>query len=116
MPDKLGLYNPAVDPASAKPGDSRTVSVRLADPERLVDSMSARIVGAEGALADLYNDGTHGDAAANDAAWTGTLVLPPTVLAGAHHIELVAYDDYGDPVAGEDGEPLRVRIPIEITK
>ena len=88
----------------------------LADPERLVDTMSARIVGAEGALADLYNDGTHGDAAANDAAWTGTLVLPPTVLAGAHHIELVAYDDYGDPVAGEDGEPLRVRIPIEITK
>lgn len=116
VPDKLGLYNPAVDPASAKPGDSMTVSVMLADPERLVDTMSARIVGAEGALADLYNDGTHGDAAANDAAWTGTLVLPPTVLAGAHHIELVAYDDYGDPVAGEDGEPLRVRIPIEITK
>lgn len=116
VPDKLGLYNPAVDPASATPGNSMTVSVMLADPERLVDTMSARIVGAEGALADLYNDGTHGDAAANDATWTGTLVLPATLLAGAHHIELVAYDDYGDPVAGEDGEPLRVRIPIEITK
>ncbi len=116
VPDKLGLYNPAVDPASATPGNSMSVSVMLADPERLVDTMSARIVGAEGALADLYNDGTHGDAAANDATWTGTLVLPATLLAGAHHIELVAYDDYGDPVAGEDGEPLRVRIPIEITK
>ncbi|HOF39052.1 MAG TPA: hypothetical protein PLD73_03190 [Candidatus Hydrogenedentes bacterium] len=116
LPDTPGLYHPAADPASAKPGDHITVSAMLVDPERRVDTMSARIVGAEGVLADLYNDGTHGDATPNDATWTGTLILPSTLLTGSHLVELAAYDNYGDPVAGENGEPMRLRIPIEITK
>ncbi len=116
LPDTPGLYHPAADPASAKPGGPITVSVMLVDPERRVDTLSARIVGAEGVLADLYNDGTHGDVTPNDATWTGTLALPSTLITGSHLVELTAYDNYGDPVADENGEPMRLRIPIEIMK
>lgn len=114
--DKLGLYNAAVEPAAAAPGASVTVSVAAGDPNRVVDTVGARIVGEEGARADLYDDGSHGDAIAADGTWACSMILPESMIGGPHHIEVVAYDKYGDPVTDEDGEPLLVRIPLTVSK
>ncbi|MFO7976895.1 MAG: choice-of-anchor X domain-containing protein [Candidatus Hydrogenedentota bacterium] len=112
--DALGLYKANVEPATAAPGDRVTVSVVVGDPNGVVDTVGAEIVGVEAAHADLYDDGTHGDATPNDGTWTCTMTLPSEMVSGAHHIELVAYDDYGDPVKTESGDPLRTRIPVTI--
>jgi hypothetical protein len=114
--DKLGLYAAEVDPSTVEPGAKVTVSVVVGDPENMVDTVAASVVGQEGAMADLYDDGTHGDAGASDNTWTCALTLPEDMLSGPYQIEIVAYDEYGDPVEGADGEPLRTRIGLTITK
>ncbi|MEA3364111.1 MAG: choice-of-anchor X domain-containing protein [Candidatus Hydrogenedentes bacterium] len=114
--DALGLYKAAVEPATAAPAEHVTISVVVGDPNGVVDTVGAEIVGVEGAQADLYDDGTHGDATANDGIWTCMMALPADIVSGAHHVELVAYDDYGDPVKEEDGDPLRTRIPLTVKK
>lgn len=114
--DTLGLYRPAVDPAAAAPGDTVTVSVVVVDPEGDVDTIGAELVGVAGSHADLYDDGTHGDEVASDGIWTRAMTLPDEILPGPHHIEVVAYDSYGDPVTDADGLPLRTRIPLRISR
>lgn len=114
--DKLGLYQGQVEPATAAPGAGVTISVLAVDPNRAIDTMGAQIVGVENAHADLYDDGTHGDGAAKDGVWTCSVSLPAEMLTGEHHVEVTAYDAYGDPVNGENGEPLRARIPLTIAK
>jgi hypothetical protein len=114
--DTLGFYQGTVEPSTATVGDRLTVSVVVGDPDGVVDTVGATILGVEGAHADLYDDGTHGDATADDGIWTCTMTLPDEMPSGAHHIELVAYDDYGDPVNTGSGDPLRTRIPMRVEK
>ena len=72
------------------------------------------------AQVDLYDNGTQGDAAANDGIWSVRLEVPPTATAGAHTLEVLAYDVHGDPIAdpaaeGDTPQPLSASAQLDVT-
>jgi len=94
-PPVLGFQEVVIEPASAKAGDSILVSVRVGDPEHVVDTVAAT---AAGQTVDLFDNGTEGDVTPVDGVWSRKLTLPANLPAGDTEISISAYDVNGDAV------------------
>lgn len=93
----LALSDAKVEPAEAKPGASILVTVKVSDPDHLIDTIAATVDGMPGS-AELYDNGTHGDAAAGDGVWSGAIALVPQTAPGEHAISIAAFNAGGNPV------------------
>lgn len=105
----LGLLNPKVDPGTVKPGQNFLVSVKVSDPDHLVDTVAATIVGMAGSI-DLYDNGTHGDANAGDGIWSCNVTAAPQLAAGEHVVTITAFNKAGSPVMS--GPPDKPPAPL----
>jgi len=101
----LALEEPQADPPSFRAGEPVTLSVGVSDPGGVVDTVSAVIDGVDASV-DLYDDGTHGDAAAGDGVWSAWSVFAP-IDPGEHGVAVSAFNTYGTVVVapGPDGKP-----------
>jgi len=116
----LALLDLRAKPASVKQGEAVTVSVRVADTKRVVDTigLEARVAGERAPAfsyhVDLYDNGSHGDEQPADGIWTRSFALPDEAPKAAYTLTVTAYDAYGEPVsapAENGGEP----VPLEAT-
>ncbi|MBI4556597.1 MAG: hypothetical protein HY706_03370 [Candidatus Hydrogenedentes bacterium] len=118
----LGLLNLKAEPAAPKPGDIVQLSVQVSDPDHKIDTVAVTVTGPEGdakGVFDLYDNGTHGDATANDGLWSTNIgALGPAARAGeTYTLMVVAYDANGDPVmtAGEGGAIIPLKAEAGLT-
>lgn len=94
-PQTPAFSEAAIQPASAKAGESVLITVRVVDPARVVDTVVAGI----GELRlDLFDNGTEGDATAGDGVWSRQTTLPSTLAAGDMAVAISAYNANGEPV------------------
>ncbi len=116
----LAMSDAKVTPAQSKRGDVIVVSVRVSDPDRVVDTVAARFDGPDGAILDLYDNGQKGDAKALDGVWSRSVQGSGSVTPGRHTVEITAYDASAVPVVrvDEDGtvNPLKVRTEFTTTE
>lgn len=120
-PPQPMLGTPTVEPATAKPGDSVLVTVPVADPgdpAGRVDTLAARTAAPGTYAFDLYDNGTQGDAVANDGIWSYRYTVDPNTPAGPLTFEIIAYDASADPVKvrNEAGEeiPLTTQAVVNV--
>lgn len=92
----LGLSILAIDPATACTDMQVLPSTKVATSSTMtlicktdvdVKQVAAEIAGSEwnAALPNLYDDGSHGDSAANDKAYSLTLTAPP--IPGSYQVK-----------------------------
>lgn len=101
----LSLSVPMATPAAAPAGESVLLSVVVVDEKRLVDTLSATVVGTDMAF-DLFDNGTRGDATPADGVWSVLVPVPPETPVGVYDVTFIAYDGAGIPitVGTETGE------------
>jgi hypothetical protein len=109
-PPKPGLLNAKVEPAAAKPGDTVLIAVQVKDPEHVVDTVAAMIEGMDGS-AELYDNGSHGDATAGDGVWSGSVALKPPIAPGEHVIHVSAFNAAGSLATTKTGD----QAPVPLT-
>ena len=111
----LGLLEPKATPGTLKAGEKALLTVRVSDPNRMVDTVTASVDGKE---VDLFDNGANGDATAGDGIWSGVLEVPQNMAPGDHVITMAAYGAYGYPVLapGPDGkdQPLAVQTKLTV--
>ncbi len=112
----LALSDAKSDPAIGKPGANMLLQVAVSDPDHVVDTLAATVEGVPSAV-EMYDNGSHGDAAAGDGVWTGTLTLAPEVTPGDHAVEIKAFGANGTPVMKKDeaGAEAPLACPFKIT-
>lgn len=92
----LALTEAAITPAQAKPGEMAVVSVKVCDPDHVVDTLEAS-VGELGI--DLADNGSNGDAVAGDGVWSAAVEVPAGAPDGPCSVKITAYDAHGYPVS-----------------
>ena len=111
-PPALGFSDAAVTPPVIEPGQTMTVSVRVTDDARTVDTVTARFTGANFEV-DLHST-------SGDGNWTAEVLAPAYLAAGAHSIEFSAYDLNGQQVItrSPDGTfaPLLASARVEVVR
>lgn len=119
---ELSLGAPALTPPSVKAGAKAKITVPSVDPDHKIDSVSAMMVipNSNKVIADLFDNGTHGDAKARDGVWTGAIDVPATVAPGEYLLKVIAFNANGDAllIARKDGTaaPLSSQTKITVTK
>jgi len=113
----LSMKEAAVAPAPITRGETALVTVVITDPDRVVDTVGATLGSLRDNSFDLFDNGTLGDAAANDGIWSRTVEVPATLPVGSHTVRIQAYDVNGDPVMApaKEGEPLPLRAEAQCT-
>jgi len=103
----LALDAPQADPPSVRVGEPVLLSVRVSDTAGVVDTVAATISGVAGSV-DLYDNGTHGDAAPNDGLWSASVVTEASLAPGEHTVAVSAFNAFGTVVMapGADGKPV----------
>jgi hypothetical protein len=94
----LSMTEAAVTPAPVKLGETALVTVSISDPDHVVDTVGATLGSLRDNSFDLFDNGTLGDAAANDGIWSRAVEVPATLPVGNHAVRVQAYDANGDPV------------------
>lgn len=111
----LGFLEPTLAPETMKRGGQSLLTVRVSDPDNVVDTVVASFGGQ---TVDLYDSGSYGDAKARDGIWSRTLDVPGDLAAGELELTITAYDRQADPVlvTKEDGtsEPLALTIAVTV--
>jgi len=94
-------------PPSVRLGEPVLLSLRVSDPDGVVDTVAATISGVAGSV-DLYDNGSHGDATANDGLWSASVVTRAPLAPGEHTVAISAFNAFGTVVTvpGEDGKPV----------
>lgn len=94
-----------IEPARVQAGERALIRVRLEDEGGVVDTVAGQLGDAGLLQFDLYDNGTHGDAEAEDGVWTYALDVPESAVPGRYTLSVKAYDSNGDEVwvAAEDG-------------
>ena len=114
----LGFTEAQSVPATAKPGNTILISVRVGDPDHQIDTIAATVVGTPGVV-DLYDNGTHGDATTADGIWSASIPLNSQVKPGDYLITITAYNRNGLAVMvpGPDKQeiPLSAQAKITVT-
>ncbi|MBN2310996.1 MAG: hypothetical protein JXR94_18620 [Candidatus Hydrogenedentes bacterium] len=114
----LGLMNPAALPATVRPGGILVVTVKVGDPDHVIDTIGVTV--SDGTSFDLYDNGTRGDAEALDGLWSRSVAVPQDMPAGQHVATITAYDVNGDPVmvpgAGGAAVPLAVECKVNVAE
>jgi hypothetical protein len=112
----LALSDAKAEPAAAKVGTNILVTVKVSDPDHLVDTISATVDGMPGST-ELYDNGTHGDAAAGDGTWSGTITLAPPIAPGEHAVNIAAFNTAGNPVMKkvENAPPVALTAQLKVT-
>jgi len=100
----LALTRPTASPATVAPGAELTLTVAVIDERRVVDTLSATLIGT-GLAFDLFDNGTHGDAMPADGVWTVTFTVPPETPVGEYEATFLVYDGAGNAltVSAEEG-------------
>jgi hypothetical protein len=115
VPAPLGFQAAAVEPVSAKAGDSVLITAKVGDPDHVVDTVAATVGGE---TCDLYDNGTNGDATALDGTWSRSVALPAGLPSGDAVIALTAYDVSGDAIqiAAPDGtkSPMTTNATVTV--
>ncbi len=113
------LRNLALEPESAAPGESVLVTVQVVDQNNAIDTVALTLK-TTNLTADLYDNGTNGDAFAGDGIWSTKVYLPPELQEGLYVVELLAYDANGAPimVLTEDRRvtTLSAKIPLALRR
>ncbi len=114
---QLGLRDLKVEPKAVKRGNPIQVSVKLTDPDHLVDIVAVTLGDA---TFDLYDNGSNGDSKAADGVWSRLLPVSETMEPVEQILTAHAYDVHGDRVlvAGSDGTaaPLSARGKVTVTE
>ncbi|MCP4643586.1 MAG: hypothetical protein GY851_24270 [bacterium] len=116
-PPKLGLSQLKVEPETPKLEGLMLVSVRLSDPNRVVDTVAATVGVYDELSTDLYDNGTHGDEKALDGVWSCALKVTDDLGSGDHDVKAMAFDRNGDPVmvADPDGTAVPLLVAGQVT-
>lgn len=113
---QLGLRDLEVEPRAVKRGNPVLATVKLSDPDHVVDTVA---VSLGDATFDLYDDGTNGDSKAVDGVWSRLLPVAETTDTGEQSLKARAFDVHGDRilVAGADGKvvPLSAEGKVTVT-
>ncbi len=115
-PDKLALFNAKFDPATAKAGGNALLTVSVNDPDKQVDTVAATFRDVSDRTLDLFDNGTQGDRTEGDGIWSRRVPVLPTLQAGQHVLEISTFDVDGQPLAQEDGAPIRTDAVLTVTK
>lgn len=114
---QLGLRDLEVEPRAVKRGNPVLVTVKLSDPDHVVDTVAVTLGDA---TFDLYDDGTNGDSKALDDVWSRLLSVAETTDTGEQSLRAHAFDVHGDRVlvAGGDGKaaPLSAEGKVTVTE
>jgi hypothetical protein len=113
----LGLREPVAEPAAVKRGGTVFVSVKVGDPDRVVDTIGATLGPDQNQSADLYDNGTHGDETPRDGVWSRVIKVDEALPLGRCPIVITAYDVNGEPVvaSAEGGRVTPLVINTEVT-
>ncbi len=113
----LELLDAKADPAAVKPGGNVLLTVKVSDPDHVVDTVAATVDGTPGST-ELYDNGTQGDAAAGDGIWSATLTVAPQTAPGEHAVNVAAFNTGGNPVMktteGGPAAPLTAQVKITV--
>ncbi len=112
---ELGFSAVSIEPAVVRRGEMFLVTVRVGDPDKVVDTVAGTI---QGHTFDLFDNKTHGDVKAGDGIWSGSLAVSQHALPpGEYAIEILAYDKNGDPVTKPDatGAPMALLTDAKVT-
>lgn len=108
----------AVEPATAKAGDTVLITAKVNDPGHVVDTVAATSVGD--LKLDLFDNGAEGDVTAGDGVWSRKITLPPDAKelpTGEMAVTVHAYNANGEAVqvAGTDGQPAPLTAQATLT-
>ena len=112
------MQPPQITPSELNPGDSATITVKVNDPEDIVERVEGVLIDNEDIEFALRDDGEGGDATAEDDVWTIQVEVPVLAPPGGFLMRFTAYRSDGTPVPvrGEDGpQPLSAELPVTIT-
>ena len=98
----LALQDLKVDPAAAKAGQNILITVKVSDPDHVVDTVAATIDGMPGS-GELDDKGARGDATPGDSIWSAAVALHPQLPPGEHAITVSAFGANGAPVTTPQG-------------
>jgi hypothetical protein len=115
---KLEMSEPMADPAKVGAGAQSLISVKVADSEGVVASVTATVREAPDIIVDLNDKGEKGDKVAGDGVWSSAFDVPGGAPAGEYHWDFAALDAEGKAVTvttEEAGEkPLAAEAPVEV--
>lgn len=107
------LVEPKIVPESVKAGEEITLTVKLADPNRVVDTLSAEVAIPKPVTVDLFDKGDEGDEVAGDNIWTRKLMIPADTPVGSYEVRISAFDADGKPI--QIVKPDGTQAPLMIT-
>ncbi len=113
------LATPQISSGKLTPGQSTLVTVAVRDEQQLLDTLAIQIVNTN-LSTDMYDDGSHGDAKANDGVWSVTLTPLETTPAGSYELIVSGFDRNGHALLSPDGageeQPLQARTSVSIER
>jgi hypothetical protein len=107
-------------PSPVRGGQDVLMTVHLRDDEQRVDTLVATVAGLIEGSFDLYDNGSHGDAQANDQVWTAGFRVPEGTRPDDYPVTITAFDPHGAPVQmpgdTDDPQPLIVETTLTIAR
>ncbi len=113
--EELGLWGAAIQPSPAKPGDTVTVTLQVADTARRIDTIAVAVSGGDGMLFDLYDNGAHGDETARDGVWSYAFEVPQSIDVDEYSLTIIPYDRRGDEVVAQGADEEKIPLRSELT-
>ncbi|HOJ32499.1 MAG TPA: hypothetical protein PKY35_11040 [Candidatus Hydrogenedentes bacterium] len=107
------FVEPKIVPEAVKAGEEITLTVKLADPNRVVDTLSAEVAIPKPVTVDLFDKGDEGDEVAGDNIWTRKLMIPADTPVGSYEVRISAFDADGKPI--QIVKPDGTQAPLMIT-
>jgi hypothetical protein len=98
------LQDATINPAALKPGDSATITVKVADKHKIVQRLVATVSEDQRMKFKLHDDGVAPDEKAGDGIWSYSVRVPFMAPPGSFTIEITAYNAKGEAINVRKGQ------------